>query len=1166
MRLKKMKVSGFKSFVDPTPITVPANLVGIVGPNGCGKSNVIDAVRWVMGESSAKTLRGDQMADVIFNGSATRKPVGKASVELVFHNDDGKVPESYANFSEIGIRRTLTREGKSEYFINNTRARRKDIQDIFRGTGLGPRSYSIIEQGMVSRIIESKPEELRSFVEEAAGISKYKDRRRETENRIRHTRENLERVVDIVRELELQLRRLQRQSQAARRYKNLKEEEHLVQGQLLLMRRRALIGQQAEHQRSLASLENRLQEAIAAQRRAEQEIESLRVRAGESREQFNAIQARYYDVGSRISSLEQRIEHERETRRRQHEDLAKLSASLSELDAEQASDVHSLDEVNEKLAALTGRREETGRALATASEALRGHEAAWTAFQQDYERFSADALAPQRELSAQDSVIGEQGRQLEGMNARLARMDGEREALLARIDESEPTALRAEVERHQVVVEDTARGLADTETAIGGIRRELEQALEEQSTLNRERHSDAARSHSLREIQAAALGGDDEDFRRWVHEHALDEAPQLLSTLHVADGWRQAADAVLAPFLTAIVTNRTVGDMDLGNAGDADLMLVEEGAGLPCEDTGLLAHYVSSPRADLRALVGDVAVAADIGEALTRRATLAPGQVVVTRDGIIVGRNWLRLPGAQSGKLGLIAREEEIRALDARIAELDASLGTLSTRIETLRADLARKETERNTRSQALTRCNREHADLQNRLGQREAQHVQLRQRLEHFDKDRAELLEQIERCRARIDEATREKTDAEQRLARFESERADWLSRRETVLAALDQARETHQRQRDARYEVDTAWQIEQSRQRSLEESLRRLRTRRDEMVGQTSALSDALESAGNPEAEMAAELEGLLASREAIENELNVSRQDSESLEESIRTRQGDVTRIEREVEQARETLGQQKLAGRETDLRLQTLDEQVASGKHDLEAVAEGLPEDASEAAWRQRLEDIDGKINRIGPVNLVAIEEFEEQTERKTYLDAQHADLSSALETLEGVIRRIDRETRARFKDTFDQLNAGFQTFFPRLFGGGSAVLELTENDFLTAGVTVMARPPGKRNSTIHLLSGGEKALTAVSLLFSLFQLNPAPFCLLDEVDAPLDDANVERYCQTLKTLSEKTQLLVITHNKITMEAADILVGVTMSEPGVSRMVAVDVEQAVQMAAS
>ena len=1161
-----MKVSGFKSFVDPTPVTVPSNLVAIVGPNGCGKSNVIDAVRWVMGESSARLLRGDQMADVIFNGSTTRKPVGKASVELVFHNDDGRVPESYANFSEIGIRRTLTRDGKSEYFINNTRARRKDIQDIFRGTGLGPRSYSIIEQGMVSRIIESKPEDLRAFVEEAAGISKYKDRRRETENRIRHTRENLDRVADIIRELDQQLRRLQRQSQAARRYKALKEEEHVVAGQLLLMRRRALERAVGEQERMLAAIENRLQKAIADQRHAEGRIESLRAEAGERQEAFNRVQARYYEIGSRISALEQRIEHERAARRRQQDDLEQLNRNLEQIDEERGSDGRLLDEVREKLGELQRRRDAAVRALEESTAALGERESEFARFQQEWDRFHSEAAAPERELEVQKSVIDQQEDQHAALRVRLERLERESAELAIRIEDAEPTTLREEVARHHRVVEETAAGVRESEEAIARIRTELEASLEEHGELGRERHSGAARLNSLREIQAAALGGDDEDFRAWLDGHGLDGAPQLVSLVRVAPGWQQAADAVLAPFLGAIVSSRSAGDLDLSNATASDLSLIDRSTGSVEDDPGMLAHHVSCPDADVSRLVGRVRVADSVEDALALRPGLAPGQVAVTRDGILVGPNWVRLPGSKSRDLGLIAREEEIRAIETRLGVLDGKLAQVSRRIGELRDRLRATETERNRRSQVLSHSNREHADLQNRLGQQEAHFAQLCQRRERFASEHAEIVEQIARCEERLAAARGRLDEAQRRVALNEQERGHWRERRERLAAELDEARQHHQRDRDARHEAETGWQIESSRARSLEEALRRLDARREELVDRTARLNQALDEIGNPEASLKDDLSRLLGEREAVEGELNVSRQEGERVDLAIREGQQELTRIERVVDEERERLGQQKLEAREIELKLESVAEQLEAGRHDAERLAAELPEDATEEAWRQRLEDIDARINRIGPVNLVAIDEFEEQSQRKTYLDAQHADLVSALETLEGVIRKIDRETRTRFKETFDKLNQGFQEFFPQLFGGGSATLELTENDFLTAGVTVMARPPGKRNSTIHLLSGGEKALTAVSLLFSLFQLNPAPFCLLDEVDAPLDDANVERYCATLKSLSEKTQLLVITHNKITMEAADVLIGVTMSEPGVSRIVAVDVEQAVEMAAS
>ncbi|GJL80930.1 MAG: chromosome partition protein Smc [marine bacterium B5-7] len=1167
MRLKKLKVSGFKSFVDPTPITVPANLVGIVGPNGCGKSNVIDAVRWVMGESSAKTLRGDQMADVIFNGSTSRKPVGKASVELLFHNDDGKVPESYANFSEIGIRRTLTRDGKSEYFINNTRARRRDIQDIFRGTGLGPRSYSIIEQGMVTRIIESKPEDLRGFVEEAAGISKYKDRRRETENRIRHTRENLERVVDIITELDKQLRRLQRQSQAARRYKSLKEKEHQATGELYLMRQRALEQRAESQQRTLAEMENRLQEAIAEQRSLEQNIEGLRVEANERREEFNRIQAGYYEVGSKISNLEQRIEHERQTRRQREEDLQRLNASLTEIETERDSDRGRLESIQQKITDLEADRGNHAKSLDAATIALRECETEFLRVQQEFEAFNTEALMPQRQLEVQQSVIDEQTRQQIQLNQRLDRLESECTELKDQIEAAEPSALREQVARHRDEVAATALGLEKIETAIAELREQLEGAVKIHSDLARERHSDAARLDSLKEIQAAALGEGDDEYRAWVDAHGLNNAMQLISTLQVNTGWEQAADAVLGSLVKAIVADRSIDTLDLSNATSSDFSLVEAAINVSVvDDSSLLAYHVRSTDADIQALIGDVRVAETLADALNARIALNPGQIMVTRNGLLVGRNWIRLPGSQSSKLGILAREEEIRSLERRIVDLDTKLAQHDLKIQAFRGQLANKEAERAEHSQALTRCNREHADLQNSLGQREARHNQLSQRLERFSADRDELTAQLKHCQSRIGDASEIRSKAEQDVARYETERHNWQLRRQQLSEAVDAARERHQECRDAKYEVDTRWQLESSSLKGLEEGLKRLETRRGEMRSQVTMLEDALSESASPKAPLDEELAAFVKQRATIENELNLSRQESERVDHAIGEKQQHLLRTERLVEQHRESVNQQKIENRETELKIQTLLEQVGVGKHDLLALAESLPEDASESAWRELIESIVDRIDRIGPVNLVAIEEYEEQSERKTYLDAQHADLTSALDTLEEVIRKIDRETRTRFKETFDQLNEGFKAFFPQLFGGGTASLELTENDYLTTGVTVMARPPGKRNSTIHLLSGGEKALTAVSLLFSLFKLNPAPFCLLDEVDAPLDDANVERYCQTLRTLSEHTQLLVITHNKITMEAADVLIGVTMSEPGVSRLVAVDIEEAVKMAAN
>ena len=1166
MRLKKLKVSGFKSFVDPTPITVPADLVGIVGPNGCGKSNVIDAVRWVMGESSAKTLRGDNMTDVIFNGSAARKPVGKASVELLFHNDDGKIPESYANFAEIGIKRTLTRDGKSEYFINNTRARRKDIQDIFRGTGLGPRSYSIIEQGMVNRIIESKPEDLRGFVEEAAGISKYKDRRRETENRIRHTRENLDRVSDIVSELEKQLRRLQRQSQAAQRYKNLKEQEAQVQGELLFIRRVTFQELAIEQARVLATIENELQQTIASQRESEKNIESLRVESAERSERFGELQAKYYSVGAQITTLEQKIAYEQETRRKREEDLNKVNSSLGELDSERRQDLEKQTELNARIGELEHLRIDRTEDMNIAAENRSAAERENQEFLVEWEVFNQSGSDPRKTFDVQSSIIEQQTTQQEAARQRLDRLNRESSELKEQLEAANPLELQEQVAEHTQVVEETSGALKLVETTIAKTRSRLDETLDENAQLNQARHSSAARLHSLKEIQATALGEDDEEFQAWILRHNLGQAPRLVSSLTVEEGWQEAADAALGPFLSSIVLPGELTTSLTEASSGVDISLVQSGSGRKISNPKLLANYVTSGQAEISKLIGNIEVAETVEDALQRREKLSDGQVIVTRDGVIVGKNWARLQSSQTKNLGLIAREEEIRELGNQIDDLDRNIEDKTREIDGLRDELRKQESRRLQQAQLLTQANREHADLQNRLGQREARFTQLKARLDRFVTDCEEQMSVLERSEARITEANELKLEAESAVARFEIERESWIERRSLVATKLEESRVAHQRAREAKYQADTRWQVESTNLKSLDETIRRLEVRRLDMQNQSEQLSIDLNIVDSPEEPYKERLNELLEERAEAEGQVNISRQESERVDHSIQQLQQQVTRIERQVEQSRERLGQQKLKNQETALRLQDVIEQLRDGPFDLTAIEENISDEATEKEWRANLEEIGQKISRIGPVNLVAIDEFEEQSERKVNLDQQHADLCKALETLESVIRKIDRETRTRFKDTFDDLNKGFQAFFPKLFGGGSAILELTDNDYLTTGVTVMARPPGKRNSTIHLLSGGEKALTAVSLLFSLFQLNPAPFCILDEVDAPLDDANVERYCNALKTLSKTTQLMVITHNKITMEAADVLIGVTMNEPGVSRIVSVDIDEAVKMATS
>lgn len=1066
MKFKKIQLSGFKSFVDPTTLTFPADMIGIVGPNGCGKSNIIDAIRWVMGEGSARTLRGGSMDDVIFNGSSARKPVGKASVELVFDNAAGRVGGGvggvHSRFAEISIRRTLARDEPSEYFLNNTRCRRRDIADIFHGTGLGPRSYSIIEQGMVSRIVEAKPEELRAFVEEAAGISRYKERRRETETRIRHTRENLQRVEDIRRELEAQLRRLQRQSQQARRYQALKQEEHEVNTQLLALRWR-------EEERRLAAVNaevSRLQTAVEGKvtrvRESEARMEEMRAAHASGQEKLNQAQACFYSVQADISALEQRMELARETQARQQSGLRQAREEVEKARRHVQGDREKRAAVEADIAQLQPRLMQ---------------------------------LQAEREQAAED----------------LARASGDLEAELAELDKR-----------------------------IRERRKRLEARRGETDQMRARLQAAAARLASLRDLQRHAMGEDDQALVAWLRESGLDQLPRLAGRVRVSGGWERALDRLLGDKLSALCAD----SVELASAPPAGpgLVLVErggEGEGEGGGMAGRLLNYVECDEADLGEWLAGVRTAENLAEAKRLRRELAPGECIATRDGVIAGRRWLSYPpsaGHEDGfGDGVLQREQEIEQTIAVHAEIQKQLQERADADEAAQAELAGLEEQRVARQQRWNEHAADLAELHKRLGQSDesgggeagGEAGAPLQSAAVFgaggDNDGGELRKSLKRLRGRVEATSNAFRECELKL--------------QSLQATRD----------------------------SLLEQEQRAGERLAHLLGQEKDLSRDLESAAAPGDDAARQLEELLKQKVEAEQKLQQARRAVEQLDEQLRAAANQRQQLEQEAQEARGAVEEKRVARQEFVTRQQSLREQMEETGAELREVVDALPEDAEAAAWDGRLADIRRKVERIGAVNLVAIDEFDEQSQRKEYLDRQSADLNGALQTLEEAMRKIDRETRARFRETFERLNGGFQEYFPRLFGGGSAALELTGDDYLSAGVTVTARPPGKRNSTIHLLSGGEKALTAVALLFSLFELNPAPFCLLDEVDAPLDDANVERYCETLRSMAQKTQLIFVTHNKITMEAAGILMGVTMGEPGVSRLVSVNVEEAVQMAA-
>ncbi|HYA39042.1 MAG TPA: chromosome segregation protein SMC [Candidatus Methylomirabilis sp.] len=1167
MRLKTIKLSGFKSFVEPIIIPITGNLIGIVGPNGCGKSNIIDAVRWVMGEMSAKNLRGDSMADVIFNGSNARKPVAMASVELIFDNSDGSAGGQYASYAEISIRREAGRDGQSDYYLNRTKCRRKDITDIFLGTGLGPRAYSIIEQGMVTRIIEAKPEDLRGFIEEAAGISKYKERRRETENRIKHTRENLTRVEDIRKELETQLSKLQRQSKAAARYKELKQEERLVKAQLLVLRWLELDGRLQAHDRELASHQNALDAVLARQHGIEAEIEKIRSQQTEAVDAFNAVQAEFYSVGAEISRLEQMIQHARETRENQQREQEQVNRAWGEASQHLQADVARIEELQRRFDELAPKLQED---LGARDAAVGQHAQAERAMQdwsREWEAFSETAAEPAKVREVQTASIRQLESHVTQLRQRQARLEQEAATIAAELEKEPASAIQTQVTELDQTCESQESSIGEIETRLRETRDrrdELDDALAE---VRGQKQNAEARLASLRELQAAAQGETDASLGDWLRGRGLDKAPRLAGLLKVESGWERAVERVLGINLGAVCVSQMNQVVSAASGlNQSQVSFIELGA--PGEHSrSARAALLDKIRSDidLAPLLEGVYIADSLDQALTMRHALSVRESIVTRDGAWIGRNWLSLGQEKSARAGWLLREREIETLQSELTAFQSRLGNLETELSEIDTRLQNLEDERDDLSRDLNENNRQRARLREQLGHQQAQLAQLQSRGAQIQREQNEISEQMNRDQAEIASAGELLQQAEATGGTHEQQRAQLQQKRQGLQEALERARAEETERRDRLHRLEIERETVQTALDATRTSHARLEAQLQQLIARREQLSLLLSEEQDPTPGHRRQLDELLQKRLGIEERLNAARQGVTELETGLREREQARSREEQQVSEIREKLEGERVVRQELIVRRDNFADQLRETGFEIEGVRQELPSEATEPEWAARLEQTAARIERLGPINLVAIEEFEEANTRKTYLDKQYEDLSQALATLEEAIRKIDRETRTRFKETFDQVNEHFQSFFPQLFGGGSAYLEMTDNDLLETGVGVMARPPGKRNSTIHLLSGGEKALTAVALVFSIFQLNPAPFCLLDEVDAPLDDANVIRYCETLKTLSGKTQLVYITHNKISMEMADILVGVTMSEPGVSRLVAVDVDQALEMVA-
>ena len=1168
MRLNSIKLSGFKSFAEPTNFLLPGQLVGVVGPNGCGKSNIMDAVRWVLGESKASELRGESMQDVIFNGSGLRKPASRASVELVFDNADARAGGSWNRFAEIAVKRVLTRDGTSSYYINNQPVRRRDVQDVFLGTGLGPRAYAIIGQGTISRIIESRPEELRLFLEEAAGVSKYKERRRETESRLEDTRENLQRVDDILRELNANLEKLEKQAEVAAKYRALQDSGTLKLQQSWFLKHRDARAEQERLDQAVLEAGVALESRIAELRRVEADLEAVRQSHYAASDALHGAQGALAEAALEVSRLEERIRYVIEGRTRVEQQLAELTgqdlgwaARRDEAARSLEATALQIDDADEQAAVLAAQAEEQAGALPTLEDAVRSAQA-----QSGQQRSRAQSVAQQIELLAAESRgVDEQQRALAQRRERLC-AEG---SALAPPDEARLADLGAQLEAAE---EAQALGQARAEELEDSVPALDEERRTQQLRVNTEagRQADlSARLDALRALQEKVQT--EGKLEPWLARHGLESLPGLWTRLHIESGWETALEAALRERIGALEVGRmeTVRAFE-GDAPPAKLAfytpplapIANPRATLP-----RLSDLLRLGDAGLAALLNDwlegVYTAASLDEALQARSRLAHGEVIMTQAGHAVSQFAVSFYAPDSEQAGMLARRQEIEHLeketraqrlmleDARAAMVraEAAYTEGAARLVGVRREAAEGQTRRHTLQVELLR-------LAQASEQASARRERIAGELGELDATLADLQERRDSGQARFEELDLQLANEQERHAEFDQAVA--AAERQMGLAR-EQLRALERQATDAQYAARALIARRGELQRTVETAAEQIDANarsalqlQDELV----RLTDAAAQAG---------LQTALALR--LEREAALGAQRSQYDDLSARLRQADEQRmgLERSLEPLRESSSKLQLDAQAAQLGGAQFLEQLNAAAADLAEIGRSVDEGGV------RLYGLQGEIDRIarevaalGAVNLAALDELGTARARKTFLDAQSADLVEAMTTLEDAIHKIDLETRELLKGTFDSVNEHFGRMFPELFGGGKASLVMTGGEILDAGVQVLAQPPGKKNSTIHLLSGGEKALTAIALVFAIFQLNPAPFCLLDEVDAPLDDANTERYSKLVKNMARNTQFLFISHNKIAMEMAEQLIGVTMQEQGVSRIVAVDMQAAVSLA--
>jgi chromosome segregation protein len=1164
LRLTHLKLAGFKSFVDATTLHLHGQRVGVVGPNGCGKSNVMESIRWVLGESSAKEMRGDSMQDVIFNGSSNRKAISRASVELIFDNSLGGASGEWSQYAEISVKRVIERDKGSSYYINNTPVRRRDVADLFLGTGLGGRAYAIIGQNTISRIVEAKPEELRVFLEEAAGISKYKERRRETELRLRDTRENLLRVEDIRQEIDKQIVRLEAQAVVTQQYHQLQIALKRAHGQLWLLKKRDAGASWEKTRRQVEKLVNDLEAQMANLRKTESQLETLRQQNFAANEAVQQAQAQYYETNAEVSSLEQQVKHTQEARERLNLQLQQIATQSEKLEAHRKNLDASLAEELQKQAQADADEQQSSESLAQLKAGLPALEAAFSASQRQLTEVQKALTETEQAVRLENTQLGYADRNIEELQHRLQRLQTDMQSLqlpdIAGLEDARRTlsAMQQQLAKTEQAIAD-ARTREQEQTEVIRVLRQQQQDGQAQVA------QVEAQIHSLQKIQQSI--GHETKIDDWLKQHGLQNAERLWQKITIASGWETALEAVLGARLNAILGSGNLhGDLSRPHA---TVVLAETGGGGKAGEVASgfqpLSSVIEQMAPEVSGVLQDwlqgIYMLEDAGQAAKLRQQLAPGELLVSRKGDIYSRRSLTLYSPQSALHGVLERQRELETLQASLPQAQETVTGLSAQLRQADEGMQQLRQTLHELQQSLRNDGQQEHQLKLEIQRQEQQLQHVQERSKAIAEEQATLQDKIETAVQHKQDLLTKLQQAEQQLPAHKSEFEQAQKQRELAQTALNRARQELQNAEHVLQEkvfgkkliINNINQIKLNINSSIEE-IQALAQRQKESREQL----DAAKMEG-----LKANLDRALSLKQQREVALAEARNQLVQAESALQDQERNRMQNEQMLHPLRDKLEQSRLLEQEARLHFEQCSTELAALDLNETDLTADLSASAKVPELGQRVASLEAEIEALGAVNLAAIQELNSERERKQHLDNQSQDLNEAIATLEDAIRRIDRETRSRLQQTFEEANRHFAELFTLLFGGGQARLELLGEEILDTGMQVFAQPPGKKNSTIHLLSGGEKALTALALVFALFRLNPAPFCLMDEVDAPLDDSNTERFCNLVKKMSERTQFLFVSHNKITMEMAQQLIGVTMQESGVSRIVEVDIEAAMRM---